>query len=173
MKTRLLPVGPAAPYFSAMTDKTKIPSSALFLGLTGLIPFWAPVAVSVWSLAMDRSNAAEAWIFTLYAGLILTFLGGVRWGAEIVQKESPDGRVLALSIAPSLIALAAGLVHFLAGAAVAAWLLLIIGLFLQYRWDTNSARSTVLPAWYGRLRVILTIGAISACAAMVVITRMI
>ncbi|MBR9824203.1 MAG: DUF3429 domain-containing protein [Alphaproteobacteria bacterium] len=156
-----------------MSDKTKIPASALYFGLAGLLPFWAPVAASLWSLSADRSNAAEAWIFTLYAGLILTFLGGVRWGAEIVQQDKPDGRVLALSIAPSLIALLAGLVHFLAGAAVAAWLLLIIGLFLQYRWDTNSARSTVLPIWYGRLRVILSVGAISACAAMVVITRLI
>ena len=147
---------------------TRPPASALLLGVAGLIPFWIPVAISLWSVQAGRSNAAEAMLFTFYAGLILSFLGGVRWGEAIVRKNPPEAAALALAVFPSVWALGAGLVHW-GGWPVLAWLMLGVGLFAQYHWDQIGPDTGALPAWYKRLRLLLTVFANGAAAAMIVI----
>lgn len=147
-----------------MSTKT-LPASALFLGLAGWIPFWIPVALSTHALLTGRSAAAEEWLYTVYAGLILSFLGGVRWGREIVSRETPDLAILSASVAPSILGLMAALLHWASNAHLA-WLLLAVSLLVMMAWDRQAAARGELPAWFGRLRLILTLGAVGSAIAM-------
>ena len=59
-----------------------IPTSALVLGVSGLIPFVAG-GVLVWLPQLQNiAPTIPAPVF-FYAALIVSFLGGVRWGAAI------------------------------------------------------------------------------------------
>lgn len=130
-----------------------IPLPALVLGLGGLIPFafgaamvWCPVPVM-----------AEHGVILLgrYGAVILSFLGGVRWGRLLVDDASlARWWPLTLSILPSLAAWVALLLPETALFAV-----LAMGFILQYLVDRDAVESNRLPGWYGRLRLILTTGA--------------
>ena len=119
-------------------------------GLLGLAPFWAlPAAVAIWPSRTDQTVV----IVATYAALILSFLGGARWGMAL-QADEPAPRAVALSMAPTLVAW--GLLIFphashrlqLFGLAA---VLVLVGL-----WDLTSPQA---PAWYQRLRLMLTAGA--------------
>ncbi|MEM6708838.1 MAG: DUF3429 domain-containing protein [Pseudomonadota bacterium] len=75
------------------------PRSALLLGFAGVVPFIGlTVAITMrgdWLLA-ERA-------FAYYSALILSFLGGIRWGVVGTQLER-RGRDLLLSVLPSLVA---------------------------------------------------------------------
>ena len=146
-------------------DFTPLPKSALFLGLAGLIPFWAAVLVLLTSLSQGRSPATEMWLFTIYSGLIATFLGGVRWGELIAAHTNPGGLNLFAAIAPSLLALGAVLIHW-AGQPVAAWTLMSMCFSALWFWDRQAVKRRDLPVWYGRLRTVLTIGVVLAHLAI-------
>lgn len=141
-----------------MTDSPKIPVPALVLGIGGLIPFWATAVMSAYQAFLGRSPATEEFLFTIYAGLIISFLGGVRWGADIVRQDTPRQNTLVLSVLPSILGLAAVIVHW-AGQPLTGWAMLLAGLALLFRWDRLAVRAQTLPGWYGRLRLILTAGA--------------
>jgi len=130
--------------------RTPIPAPCLVYGLLGWIPFlgppviaWAEPGVKLWAL---QSQA-------LYAALILSFLGGARWGLAIAGP-GPDARRIGLSMLPTL----AGLALLLLPADQRALQLagLASALIAQGVWDQISAKP---PQWYPRLRLILTIGA--------------
>lgn len=61
-----------------------IPRVVLIYGVLGLAPFLAPPLIGY--LAPERS-ALTATALALYGGLILSFLGGARWGVEIAQDR--------------------------------------------------------------------------------------
>ncbi|MDP3458176.1 MAG: DUF3429 family protein, partial [Hyphomonas sp.] len=98
----------------------------------------------------------------VYGAVILSFVGGLRWGTEMAGSEAPRGAVLALSVLGSL----------------AAWVLVLYGVLgalnwqvfaaaagahlLHGVWDTGAAG---LPAWMRRLRAIGTFGAAAALLA--------
>ncbi len=151
-----------------MAKPFNIPPIALWLGLGGWIPFWVPVALSAQALISGRSAAAEEMAFTIYAGLILSFLGGVRWGGEIVRRDPPDLPILTASILPSLGALAAAFIHW-AGQPMLAWAALATGFWIMLVWDRRSVRQMTLPKWFGALRLILTCGVFLSCLAMAAI----
>jgi hypothetical protein len=95
----------------------------------------------------------------LYAAVILSFLGGARWG-RAVSETAPDPRLIALSMAPSVAAW--GLVLLPAGHSGLQLAGLAGALVLHLLWDL---RSKGLPGWYPRLRLILTAGAVAGLAA--------
>lgn len=136
---------------------SSIPLSALILGLAGLIPFVATAAAlwvggSVWRF--DSGTALIA-----YGAVILSFLGGIRWGVEITQHaQHPHAAALLFSVLPSLIGWAALLIQSLINLPLAVTAL-IIGFVLQYLSDRRAARSNILPLWFGKLRLILSAGA--------------
>ena len=146
-------------------DFTPIPKPALFLGLAGLIPFWAAVLLLVAAANQGRSPATEMWVFTIYSGLIATFLGGVRWGELVTARASPDGLSLGISIAPSLIALVSVLTHW-AGQPIAAWTMMSVCFSALWVWDRQAVLRRDLPVWYGRLRTVLTTGVVLAHLAI-------
>ncbi|MFN5599160.1 MAG: DUF3429 domain-containing protein, partial [Gemmatimonas sp.] len=68
-----------------MTNHTvpAMPSRALWLiSASGLIPFLVCLAVG-YGVPTQRPVATT--VFLVYSALTLTFLGGARWGAELVR----------------------------------------------------------------------------------------
>lgn len=132
-----------------------IPKPALYLGFGGAIPFV--------SLALTSMVATEPYVNyiataqTSYAACILTFLGGVHWGKELMlNKEQPSMRTLTLSVIPSLYAWSA----FALPPSFAMYYL-STGLVAVAVHDVNDS---TLPAWYRKLRIPLSLLAASSIA---------
>ena len=129
------------------------PASAATLGVLGLLPFIAASGI----YAYGPPQLAGPGLLTLltYSAAILSFLGGARWGVEMAVRRQPRWTVMAAAVAASLVAwgLLAGstlLAEHQIGGFIAAFL-------LQWAWDS---RSNSPPAWYPRLRTLLTLGAV-------------
>jgi len=85
-----------------------LPKAQLCLGLGGLIPFVAG-AVLLW---LQPPWAGQAWLLGAlngYALAILSFLGGVAWGAGLARGEQ-GWAVYILAVLPSLVGWAVFLV---------------------------------------------------------------
>ena len=139
------------------------PAAAAALGALGLIPF--ALGAGLFGYGPEGLRGPALLTLLAYSAAILSFLGGVRWGVEIAIHRKPRWGVLAASNLPPL----------------AAWLLLAAGggfgltevqalggfllaFLLQWAWDS---RSNTLPAWYPRLRTLLTLGAVLALAVAI------
>jgi hypothetical protein len=139
-----------------------VPAAPLALTLAGIAPFAAGAGV-MWAAEADPVLQAQAGLTLLvYGAVILSFLGGLRWGAEVAQGETRRASLLGLSVLGSLAAW--GLVLYgVLGAldwhvfAAAAGAHLLHGI-----WDTGAA---ALPAWMRRLRAIGTFGAAAGLLA--------
>ena len=101
--------------------------------------------------------------FALYAAALLSFLGGVRCGFEIMRApDAPDAVRLMLSAMPALSGWALALFIVLSPRALGAGAA-FAGLFaMQYLWDNRSAEVGA-PSWYPALRQVLTGGVMLAC----------
>lgn len=128
------------------------PRAVLAYGLLGIIPFWSTSLARLIAPSMAGLGVIVA---ALYAGLILSFLGGARWGLAVREAE-PQATVIGLSMVPTLAGLAA--LVALHGQARAQLLILAAALAVSWAWDV---RAQGLPAWYGRLRSGLTAGAVA------------
>lgn len=152
-----------------------IPLPALLLGLSGLIPFafGALAIIGVEVLALHEWLAPDYFVDALiaYGAVILSFLGGVRWGAAMARDHLASGirsveemnmltGELVLAILPSLIGWGAFLVSPVPGLALLAVAFVLIGIA-----DRAAARDERLPSWYGRLRRWLTIGVATSLSA--------
>ena len=135
-----------------MTGRTEsTPRAVLVYGLLGIIPFWSlPVATMLAPAWTGISAAIEA----VYAALILSFLGGARWGLA-VREASPDPMVVGLAMTPTLAGL--GVLVFTHGEVRLQLLALAAALTLSWAWDFSAKD---LPPWYGRFRTVLTLGAV-------------
>lgn len=141
------------------TTRTGYRNLIAFGGLGPLLVA-APIA---WSSAGDmRMLMIEASLH--YSAVLLSFMGGIRWGAEIAR--APD--------APSLTRLGFGVL-----APVIAWIslylveqrwvcaiLLMLAALGQSAWDWQSARKGLLPRWLGDMRLWLSLSG-SALLAIV------
>jgi len=138
-----------------------VPSAARFLGLSGLIPFVSLAALAL--LAPAPWGAAARGALAFYGAVILSFMGGCRWGlAAAGMGEGPALRPLALSVAPSLWAWGA----LMAPAPVDLGML-ALGLLALFAADLRLTRDGGAPAWWPALRWPLTLGAsISLALAM-------
>lgn len=116
---------------------------ATALGLAGALPF-AVLSVSVWSPPW-QAQAVPALL--TYSALILSFLGGVRWGRAL-SGDRPQEYLWA--VLPSLWAWGALQLPSLAGL-----LLLAVG-FVALWWLDGPADRLSAPAWFRRLRSVLT-----------------
>lgn len=139
-----------------------LPRAALRLGFLGLAPLGVTALISL--SAHPSTARLGAIAFSLYAAVLLSFLGGVRCGFEIMRApNAPDGRRLLFSSLPALAGwtLAALVVYFTPVLGAAA---IFAGLFaVQAMWDYRSAIDAGAPAWYPVLRQVLTGGAMIIC----------
>lgn len=129
----------------------RIPRAALWLALTGSIPFVAGnIAVLFPTLWPDLTMVANQAV-TTYGAVILSFLGGARWGLGMGKDREDRSRALAMSVVPALFGWFS---LFLPGA----WsiLILAVGIACQGFWDITTATRDGAPPWYPRLRTYLT-----------------
>lgn len=108
-------------------------------------------------LTFPLSKGAASTVLALYSALILSFLGGARWGL-VVARPNPSAVVVTLAMVPTLI----GLALLLAGDLRTRLLGLAVALWVHWLWDI---RAPGVPDWYGRLRTPLTAGAVVALVA--------
>ncbi|MAK10420.1 MAG: DUF3429 domain-containing protein [Rhizobiales bacterium TMED83] len=129
-----------------------IPRSALILGVLGLVPFVAG-GVLVWLPQVQNIAPTIPPLVFFYAALIVSFLGGVRWGAAMQNRAMGAvlARELCASVVPTLITLACYILSL--PAAIAMLLVLIISQGLV---DILAARQNKLVGWYAPLRLLLS-----------------
>lgn len=162
-----------------MASSSSIPSPALGLGLGGLVPFVVcaliianpEIAGNLIAEAWSGQHALQSWCLmalSTYGAVILSFLGGIRWGHILHDQDQLNRWLpLSLSVMPSLVA-------WLALLLPTKWMLtvLIVGFLIQYALDANATNNAKLPLWFGKLRLILTCGAVcSLLLGLVAILR--
>ncbi|KPF59453.1 hypothetical protein D621_03425 [beta proteobacterium AAP51] len=79
-----------------------LPASARRLGAAGLLPF-AAGALLVWLVRDEEAHAFVAQALSVYAALIVSFLGGIHWGLAFRHAEPPTP-LLVWGVVPSLVA---------------------------------------------------------------------
>ncbi len=131
-----------------------LPPDSLWLGWAGALPFLL-LALGAWS-PQWRDPAVQA--FLAYSALILSFLGGVRWGRAMAGSAAPEQ--FAGAVLPSLW----GWLAWLALPPVAALWMLASGFALLAWWDGRSD-SMPAPASFRRLRRGLS-AAVLGCHAL-------
>jgi hypothetical protein len=129
-----------------------MPSRAFWLiSLSGLVPFLTCL-VLVYGVPAYAESAKV--VFLVYSALTLTFLGGARWGAELMRApDAPDLKRLTLAAIPSVLGMFALLPQTAPRVAVGLLLLSSTG---QLAWDVQAARTGLLPSWNGRVRTVMT-----------------
>lgn len=150
----------------AANSAAPVPWPAAAIAATGVLPT-AALAIGVWIAPGLKDALTQAAV--VYGGVLLGFLGGVRWGAELTRAPAAPslGRIAAggLATAPGTAIALLGASHPI----LALGLLGVAGLG-HLAWDVAAARSGLLPAWTAKVRVALTLlsliglGAIAARA---------
>jgi hypothetical protein len=139
-----------------------MPRAALRLGFLGL----APLAISALVSLSQHHDTAHlgALSFSIYAAVLLSFLGGVRCGFELMRApQAPNGLRLAFSALPALAGWTLALFTVIVPGALGASAI-YAGIFAaQYLWDHRSAADAGAPVWYPLLRQVLTGGAMIVC----------
>ena len=125
-----------------------MPPAAALLGYLGCVPF-AAGTVALWLVADPALQRAIAFAVGAYGAVILSFLGGVRWGREIAREGPVPGRgPLLLSTVPCVLAWLALLLPGPAHPLLALLLAFVVVGVLDVQEEEL--------AWYSRLRLALT-----------------
>jgi hypothetical protein len=141
-----------------------IPGVPLALMLGGLVPF-AAGAGGMWALRADPALQGQvALALLVYGAIILSFLGGIRWGAEVNAHGGgiPRTRQLVLSVLGSLAAWGLVLWAVLGAPGWPVFALAAAAHGLHGIWDADGAG---LPMWMRRLRILGAAGAVIALGA--------
>ena len=80
-------------------EPVRIPGTARMLGYGGVLPFAAMVLNQVMVGPLSADFALK--VFVCYSAAILSFLGGIRWGAA-TNLQTAMGRELVIAVVPSL-----------------------------------------------------------------------
>jgi hypothetical protein len=139
-----------------MTTQTTPPVFPRWLGLAGLLPQLAAVAVVFGGDASLHFSAIA--LGYAYVALILSFLGGLWWGVAASADRPPEWLWVA-AVVPSLVALGSAL-PWAVGAPWPGPSLILLGLALigALGVDLLLARRGLVPLWWMSLRLPLSIG---------------
>lgn len=125
------------------------------LALAGYLPFGAGTPglflpdAGVWGILAFFADP----LLLLYGAVILSFLGGIRWGLALVHHDAEgQRRDLIASTVPSLWGWMAAFVGGAAG-----YGLLALGFAAMGAWDRALKDRTDVPAWFVALRLRLTL----------------
>jgi hypothetical protein len=151
-----------------MSASLSAPKTPLLLGLGGLVPFAALSMALVSGFTLPLFEDADSMRVALvgYGVVILSFLGGVRWGLAV--KETSAGNAKAnrdfiIAVIPALLGWFAWFqpsptdLWWLAAAHVTFGLL-----------DYGLACRIIVPEWHGKMRLALAAAA-SACLMLAAI----
>jgi hypothetical protein len=129
----------------------RVPPVARWLGLAGLVPAGAAVAMVLLPAAAEwRYLAVSAG--AIYAALILSFLGGAWWGLAARSGAAVPAGTWVLAVLPSLSAWAL-LIALAPARIVALGVLLILCLMV----DRLLVAQGVAPGWWMQLRIPLSL----------------
>jgi len=143
-----------------------IPMTAIALSLAGLLPFFGLTALLFAPPPPTAATSLALAALIGYGAVILSFLGGIRWGATLGERNrSAQALALSVSVIPALVGWSAILLLSARGQAFAPLSLLIAGFATQGLWDLVGARSGALPQWFARLRLPLTLAVITCLVA--------
>jgi Protein of unknown function (DUF3429) len=140
------------------------------LGLAGLVPF-VGFAIGA-ALAPPPYGGVSIAGYYAYGAVILSFLGGTRWGFEIgARPDAPQFFVLAGAVVPSLMGWFAVLSQLVAPELGLATL--AVGFVVMWVWDLASSGhgGRRFPHWYPPLRTVLTLGALLSGGALYWVMR--
>ncbi|MEP1206510.1 MAG: DUF3429 domain-containing protein [Rhizobiaceae bacterium] len=134
------------------SDLTLTRRNAWALSLAGYVPF-AVLTIGLWLLLPESQNyVLTGTALTTYGAVILSFLGGVRWGLALRSANEAASRyILIVSVMPSLagwfsLYLDAPFVY-----AVQALVFAAVG-----AWDALSGEKGAFGLWFVKLRTTLT-----------------
>ena len=125
---------------------------AWLLALAGFLPF---AALALAAILLGKGHPAHGLLvdaFRTYGAVILSFLGGIRWGMAVKADGAVGGRDFALSVLPSRAAWFSLFAPDAAGLAI-----LLVAFLAQGAWDSLSFHAGAAPAWFARLRIWLTV----------------
>ncbi|PPR09052.1 MAG: hypothetical protein CFH41_02829 [Alphaproteobacteria bacterium MarineAlpha11_Bin1] len=128
------------------------PKVAVIIGFLGLAPFFSFTGLSLIQIQLPYVFAHQ--VLTAYGAVILSFLGGIRWGLAIItiNREAIWGQ-LCFSVIPALLGWIALLLPTTAGL-----LLLSFAFVLTLFADIHFSAA---PYWFKALRLPLSLGAIA------------
>ena len=132
------------------------PDWARRLGAAGLIPFVAG-ALLVW-MVWPEAHPYVALGLSAYAGLIVSFLGGIHWGVAM-REPSPPLALLAWGVTPSLLAWVAVMMPPSAGLVLHG-----VALVVCYAVDRRLYPRHGLAAW---LTLRFRLSAVAACCCFI------
>ena len=151
-------------------DKDRLVQRAVtLLGFAGLIPFWGVLLTFGLrdSLGFDHAMRLFQW-FALYGAVIVSFMGGVRWGMSMFAPDTAQGAVFGGLFGSVLPPLLAWVVVAPPGAMGMSgmgpmWQLGLLSLLLLYQLfeDWRSGVRGLFPGWYIRTRMLLVAGAVT------------
>ena len=133
------------------------PPLASLMGFGGLIPFFVCAGVAHSGVAPWAGLVLI--IIGIYGAVILSFVGAVHWG--LAMQGDRTQRWFIWSVMPALYAWPP--IVFLDSRT--ALLALVPGFLMCWSVDRRAAAAGLIPAWYMRLRHMLTLGAAIALAA--------
>ena len=135
-----------------------IPRSALYLGLAGLIPFFACAGAGLTGWPGILAGRADL-VMVHYGLTILAFMSGVLWGFATRATGRQAMLGYAASVMPALWA------FFTTWGPVGSGLgALMVGFVGLLALDWAFWRAGLAPAWWMRLRLILSAGVLASLA---------
>lgn len=127
------------------------------LGYAGLLPF---AALAVWLAAIPLDHPWREMNIRLlvgYAAVVLSFLGGLRWGVATAERDPRATHAFAIGVLPAI----GGWVALFLPPHIA-FVLLAVAFAAHGAWDALSGPSGAIPDWYARMRIHLTVGVVAA-----------
>ncbi|XP_068605057.1 transmembrane protein 69-like [Brachionichthys hirsutus] len=144
---------------------TQAPKPAIYLGVSGLIPF---VSAPAFMAATQSFYPELAFAQMVYGACVVSFLGGARWGFAIPagSPAQPDWMNLGNSVVPSLLAWLALLCR---DNVVEGALVVVMGLCLSLHCDLILLPG--YPPWFEAMRTVLTLVATFSLVATLIIKK--
>ncbi len=123
-----------------------------YLALLGFMPFMI-MALWLYGIASDHPwRQSTITLLTGYAAVMLSFLGGIRWGLALLGKSEDRQGHLILSIVPPLIGWLA-----LITAPPLVFVFLAVAFAAQGAWDSLTLPPDAVPDWFRRTRIQMTL----------------
>ena len=133
------------------------------LTLAGAIPFVVFTLLTIGEPHVEERVEVATVILLLYSAVILSFLGGIRFGMEVRAPADGAAANLAWSVMPSLagwgLVVVTYIVVLFGGGGFVGWCFALFALLfaLQYAWDAASVRAGEAPGWFGPMRRRITL----------------